>query len=163
MKEFLTLNFLPIWHQFLFFEINRSKEAIKMCGSANGYLVFQVICWHYILILMKSSEIYNEGAYRKEVVKLWKKFGKSGFDTNLVLTYSLVADLTGLSVETIRRQVTKLKRDNWVAYSKKDGITLQPSEENNKFLADTFNVREVENFGNLLEIIEKRKKLSPQG
>lgn len=157
MKNFLKENFLPIWHHFLFFEINRSREAIKMIGDANGYLVFQVICWHYILVIMNSSEINYKGSYRDEVVDLWKRFGKEGFNTNTILTYTLVSELTGLSIETIRRQVTKLKNNNWVAYSKKNGIKLEPSQENNKFLADVFNEREVDNFGALLNVIEKKK------
>ena len=51
-----------------------------------------------------------------------------------------------------------LIKKNWVSYSKKNGVKLQPSEENNKFLADTFNAREVKNLGGFLDIIEKRKK-----
>jgi len=157
MKDFLQINFLPIWHHFLSFEINRSREAIQMIGSANGYLVFQVICWHHILILMSSSDLDFKGSFRKEVVDLWIKYGKNGFDTNTVLTYSLIGQLTGLSIETVRRQVKKLINDEWVSYSKKHGVKLKPSDKNNKFLADTFNIREVNNLGHLLDLIEKRK------
>ena len=32
-----------------------------------------------------------------------------------------------------------------------------PSEKNNKFLADVFNVKEVKDLGHLLDIIEKQK------
>ena len=45
----------------------------------------------------------------------------------------------------------------FLEYSKKSGIKLEPSEENNKFLADTFNKKEVENFALLLNVIEKKK------
>ena len=38
---------------------------------------------------------------------------------NKKLTYSLVSELTGLSIETIRRQVKKLINDGWVTYTKK--------------------------------------------
>ena len=106
---------------------------------------------------MNSSEISYKGIYRDEAVNLWLKFGKEGFNTNKVLTYTLVSTLTGLSIETVRRQVTKLKNNNWVAYSKKNGIKLEPNEENNIFLTDSFNNMEVENFGALLDIIEKKK------
>ena len=157
MKDFLKVNFLPIWHHFLSFEINRSRDAIKMIGSANGYLVFQVICWHHILILMDSSDIEFKGSFRKEAVDLWIKYGKDGFNSNTVLTYSLIGQLTGLSIETVRRQVKKLINDEWVSYSKKYGVKLEPSDKNNKFLADTFNIREVDNLGHLLDVIEKRK------
>ena len=157
MKEFLKNNFLPVWHNFLYFEINRSRAAIKMIGSANGYLIFQVICWHHILILMDSSDIKFKGSFRTEVVDLWIKSGKEGFDSHTVLTYSLIGHLTGLSIETVRRQVKKLINDEWVIYSKQKGVKFEPSDKNNKFLADTFNVNEVDALGHLLDVIEKRK------
>ena len=153
MQNFLKENFLSVWHHFLFFEINRSKEAVNAWGTANGYLVFQVICWHYVLVLTAGTDV----KLRDEAVQLWYKFSKDGFKTNTVLTYTLISQLTSLSIETVRRQVKKLEMTNWVSYSKKNGVKLQPSEENNKFLADIFNAREVENLGYFLDIIEKRK------
>ena len=65
MQNFLKVNFLPIWHHFLFFEMNRSRAGIKMAGSANGFLVLQVICWHHILVLMDSSELNYKGIDKK--------------------------------------------------------------------------------------------------
>ena len=145
--------FANIWPHFLFFEILRSKTAVKAWGSANGYLIFQVIAWHHILILTNymNSELRDEG------VELWNKFSKTGFQSNTVLSYTLISELTSLSVETVRRQVKKLERNNWVSYSKKEGVKYSASEENNKYLADTFNVKEVQNFGKLLDLIEKNK------
>ena len=154
MQDFLKENFLSVWHHFLFFEINRSREAVISWGSANGYLVFQVICWHYVLILTSGTDV----KLRDEAVQLWYKFSKDGFKTNTVLTYTLISQLTSLSIETVRRQVKKLEKENWVSYSKKNGVKFQPSEENNKFLADIFNVNEVKNLASFLDIIEKRKK-----
>ena len=153
MQSFLKENFLSVWHHFLFFEINRSREAVNAWGSANGYLVFQVVCWHYVLVLTAGTDI----KLRDEAVELWYKFSKEGFQTNTVLTYTLISQLTSLSIETVRRQVKKLEITNWVTYSKKTGVKLQPSEENNKYLADNFNVKEVTNLANFLNIIEKRK------
>ena len=117
-------------------------------------MVFQVICWHYILILTAGTDV----KLRDEAVQLWYKFSKDGFETNTVLTYTLISQLTSLSIETVRRQIRKLEKQNWVSYSKKNGVKFQPSEENNKFLADIFNAREVKNLGHFLDIIEKRKK-----
>ena len=37
MENFLKVNFLPIWHHFLFFEMNRSRAGIKMVGSATVF------------------------------------------------------------------------------------------------------------------------------
>ncbi len=152
-SELLKNNFLSVWHHFLLFEIERSKAAVKAWGNANGYLVFQVIAWHYVVILSANSDT----KFRDDAVQLWLKFSRSGFETNTVLTYTLISELTSLSIETVRRQVKKLQSNNWVSYSKKDGVKFNPSEVNNKFLTDNFNVSEVENLGNFLDIIEKRR------
>ena len=106
---------------------------------------------------MDSSQLNYKGMYRDEAVKLWNKFGKTGFDTNTVLTYTLVSELTGLSIETVRRQVIKLQNNNWVQYSKRKGITFQPSEDNNNFLINYFSAKVIEAFGHLLDIIKQKK------
>ena len=152
-SEFLKTNFLSVWHHFLLFEIERSKAGVKAWGNANGYLVFQVIAWHHVVILTAKSN----SKFRDDAVQLWYKFSKTGFETNTVLTYTLISELTSLSIETVRRQVKKLQSNNWVSYSKKDGVKFNPSETNNKFLTDNFNVSEVENLGNFLDIIDKRR------
>ena len=152
-SEVLKNNFLSVWHHFLLFEIERSKAGVKAWGSANGYLVFQVIAWHYVVILSANADT----KFRDDAVQLWLKFSRSGFKTNTVLTYTLISELTSLSIETIRRQVKKLQSNNWVSYSKKEGVKFNPSDENNKFLTDNFNISEVESLGNFLDIVEKRK------
>ena len=150
-SEFLKNNFLSVWHNFLLFEIKRSRAGVKAWGNANGYLVFQVIAWHHVLILSANSN----AKFRDDTLQLRLKFSRSGFETNTVLTYTLISELTSLSIETVRRQVKKLQLNNWVSYSKKEGVKFNPSVDNNKFLTDNFNVSEVENLGNFLDIIEK--------
>ena len=152
-SEFLKNNFLSLWHHFLLFEIERSRAGVKAWGDANGYLVFQVIAWHYVVILSANSDT----KFRDDAVQLWLKFSRSGFETNTVLTYTLISELTSLSIETVRRQVKKLQSNKWVSYSKKEGVKFNPSDENNKFLTDNFNVSEVESLGNFLDIVEKRR------
>ena len=154
MEVFLKDNFLSVWHHFLSFEISRSRTAVKVWGSANGYLVFQVICWHYILILTSTTDT----KVRDQAVELWFKYSKTGFDTSTVLTYSLIAELTNLSIETVRRQVKKLEKTNWVTYSKNKGVNLNASQENNEYLANVFNVKEVQNLGKFMDIICKELK-----
>ena len=151
--EFLKDNFLSIWHHFLLFEIERSRAGVKAWGNANGYLIFQVIAWHHVVILSANSDT----KFRDDAVQLWLKFSRSGFETNTVLTYTLISELTSLSIETVRRQVKKLQSNKWVSYSKKEGVKYNPSDDNNKFLTDNFNVSEVENLGNFLDIIDKRR------
>ena len=152
-SEFLKDNFLSVWHHFLLFEIERSRAGVKAWGNANGYLVFQVIAWHHVVILSANSDT----KFRDDAVQLWLKFSRSGFETNTVLTYTLISELTSLSIETVRRQVKKLQSNKWVSYSKKEGVKYNPSDDNNKFLTDNFNVSEVENLGNFLDIIDKRR------
>ena len=40
---------------------------------------------------------------------------------------------------------------------KKEGVKFSPSEENNKFPAEIFNVKEVKDLGRFLDIVEKQK------
>ena len=91
-------------------------------------------------------------------MQLWYKYSKTGFDTSTVLTYSLIAELTNLSIETVRRQVKKLETTNWVTYSKNKGVNLNASQENNEYLANVFNVKEVQNLGKFMDIICKELK-----
>ena len=153
MEDFLQQNFLAVWHHFLFFEINRSKFAVDAFGSANAYLIFQVIAWHHILVMTDDAD----AQVRDQAVQLWFKLTQTGFKTHTVLTYTLISSLTSLSIETVRRQVKKLEKNNWVFYSKKKGVKYSPSEENNRFLADVFNVKEVRDLGRFLDVIEKQK------
>jgi DNA-binding transcriptional regulator YhcF (GntR family) len=154
MELFLKDNFLSIWHHFLSFEIERSKTAVKVWGSANGYLVFQVICWHYILVLTYSTNL----KLREEALRLWLKISKAELKTSSVLTYSLIAKLTSLSIETVRRQVKKLEENNWVSYSKKNGVILNSSDKNIEYLTKTFNKKELENLGRFMDVVCKELK-----
>ena len=152
-SKFLQNNFLSVWHHFLLFEIERSKAAVKAWGNANGYLVFQVIAWHHVVIVTAKSD----SKFRDDAVQLWNKYSKTGFETNTVLTYTLISELTSLSIETVRRQVKKLEDNNWVSYSKKNGVILNPSKENNDYLTNIFNVKEVQNLGYFLDLLDKRR------
>ena len=154
MEIFLEDNFLKVWHHFLSFEIERSKAAVKVWGSANGYLVFQVICWHHILVIT----YINEPKLRSEAVKLWFKISKAELESSTVLTYTLIAELTSLSIETVRRQVKKLEDSNWVASSKKKGVILNSSDKNIEYLVHTFNKNEVKNLGRFMDVVCKELK-----
>ena len=153
MENFIQQHFIGVWHHFLYFEINRSNFAVQTFGSANAYLIFQVIAWHHILVMTDEANTQ----IRDEAVELWFKLTRTGFKTHTVLTYSLISSLTSLSIETVRRHVKKLEKNNWVFYSKKEGVKYSPSEENNKFLAEVFNDKEVRDLGRLLDVIENQK------
>ena len=153
MEDFLQQNFVAIWYHFLSFEISRSKSVVETWGSGNAYLIFQVIAWHHILVMNDEAR----SVLRDEAVELWFKLTETGFKTQNVLTYSLISSLTSLSIETVRRHVKKLEHNKWVCYSKKEGVKYSPSDQNNKFLADIFNQKEVKDLGRFLDVIEKQK------
>ena len=101
MENFIQQNFIGVWHHFLYFEIKRSNFAVETFGSANAYLIFQVIAWHHILVMMDEAET----KVREKAVELWFKLTETGLKTRTVLIYSLISSLTSLSIETIRRQI----------------------------------------------------------
>ena len=53
----LEENFTPIWQRFLEMEIIRSQYCLKFAGSANAYLVLQVVCWHHLLCCQILSNL----------------------------------------------------------------------------------------------------------
>ena len=47
--------------------------------------------------------------------------------------------------------------NKWVSYSKKIGVILNPSKENNDYLTNIFNVKEVQNLVNFLDLLDKNR------
>ena len=97
----------------------------------------------------------NKNQDRKNFVKSWEASSKSKTKPNKKLTYSLVSELTGLSIETIRRQVKKLINDGWVTYNKKEGITYTPNIDKAKEMTEKLNPKEIDRLVNLLSNIDK--------
>ena len=152
-EDFIKKNFLPLWTDFLDFEIQRSLMCIKMFESPNAYIIMQIICWNQQLSIIKRSK-YME---REEVRSQWFEDAKFGNNDKKKLSYSLVSELSGLSIETIRRHVKKMIDNGWVTYSKRDGIEFRATEENMKNLADQLNIKEVSLLSRFLAKIEKLK------
>ena len=151
-KSLIEKNFSEIWFQFLYFEVMRSRDCVMfMKNNPNGYLILQVISWHHGLVLLSE----NKNQDRKNFVKSWEGSAKSKTKPNKKLTYSLVSELTGLSIETIRRQVKKLINDGWVTYTKKEGIIYMPHIEKAKEMTEKLNPKEIDRFVNLLSNIDK--------
>ena len=67
----------------------------------------------------------------------------------------MVSELTGLSIETIRRQVKKLINDGWVSYTNKEGITYTRNIDKAKEMTENLNPKEIDRFVNLLSNIDK--------
>ena len=151
-KNLIENNFSEIWFQFLYFEVMRSRDCVRfMKNNPNGYLILQVISWHHGLVLLSE----NKNQDRKNFVKSWEASSKSKTKPNKKLTYSLVSELTGLSIETIRRQVKKLINERWVTYSKKEGIIYMPHIDKAKEMTENLNPKEIDRFVNLLSNIDK--------
>ena len=151
-KILIENNFSEIWFQFLYFEVMRSRDCVRFMGNnPNGYLILQVISWHHGLVLLSE----NKNQDRKNFVKSWEGSAKSKTKPNKKLTYSLVSELTGLSIETIRRQVKKLINDGWVTYTKKEGIIYMPHINKAKEMTEYLNPKEIDRFVNLLSNIDK--------
>ena len=153
IEVFIKKNFLNVWTDFLDFEIQRSLMCIKMFKTPNSYIIMQIICWNQQLSIIKRSK-YIE---REEVRMKWFEDSKYGNTDKKKLSYSLVSELSGLSIETIRRHVKTMIDKGWVTYSKKAGIEFRASEENMKDLADNLNVKEVSLLSRFLAKIEKLK------
>lgn len=153
-KEILEANYAPIWREFLELNIQRSCDAVQMTGSANSYLVLQVVAWHNFLIVTNS---FNERD-RTSLVKNWLKENVSNHSNKYVLTYTLISELTGLHLETVRRHVKRLEKLNWVRYTKENGVEFHANEENNKILTETFNPKETKLVLSFLENVAKMKE-----
>ena len=91
---------LQFGESFLELNIQRSHDAVKMTGSANSYLVLQVIAWHNFLIVTNSFNKLD----RSSLVKDWLKENVSNHSYKYILTYTLISELTGLHLETVRRR-----------------------------------------------------------
>tara|TARA_Y100001935_G_scaffold69011_1_gene57844 strand:+ start:302 stop:790 length:489 start_codon:yes stop_codon:yes gene_type:complete len=146
-------NFASLWLSFLELEIKRSCEAVKFIGGARTYLVLQIICWHYFLVV-KGSLKQKE---RSSIVKHWHKLSEKGYTDKNILTYSLISRLSGLSIETVRRHVKKLIDSKWVKYNKLSGVIFAASEENNKRLTDEFNIKELSFLKEFMNKVETLK------
>ena len=153
-KETLEANYASIWREFLELNIQRSHDAVLMTGSANSYLVLQVIAWHNFLIVTNSFNVRD----RTSLAKNWLKKNESNHSNKYILTYTLISELAGLHLETVRRHVKRLEKLNWVRYSRKNGVEFHANEENNKFLTEVFNPKETKLVLSFLENVIRMKK-----
>ncbi|PDH60246.1 MAG: hypothetical protein CNE93_01330 [SAR116 cluster bacterium MED-G06] len=135
----LEENFNPIWRRFLEMEIIRSQYCLKFAGSANAYLVLQVICWHHLLLVTENQAA---GSY-EATVDNWFASQTGVTKTNKKLTYALISDLTGLDKETVRRNVKMLEKAGFASADRKSGVMYTPTPEINDRLVNDLNVKEV--------------------
>jgi len=132
-------NFTQIWRRFLEMEIIRSQYCLKFAGSANAYLVLQVICWHHLLLV---TEDQPDSSY-EATIDSWFASQTGMTTSNKKLTYALISELTGLDKETVRRNVKMLEKGGFVSADRKHGVMFTPTPENNDRLINDLNVKEV--------------------
>ena len=151
-RNLLENNYASIWREFLELQIQRSCDAVKLFGSANSYLVLQVIAWHNFLVVTKS---FNKKD-RNSLINKWLE--NDGFKVNkYILTYTLISELTGLHLETVRRHVKRLEKLEGVKYTKEKGVEYFANKENNRILTEEFNPKETTLVLNFLNFIDKVK------
>ena len=143
-------NYDLVWKNFLQLEIKRSCEAVKLLGNANTYLVLQVVVWHNFLLVTDSIKEHD----RDKIIEKWLK-KKTDRNRTYILTYTLISELTALPLETVRRHVKKLIKNNWVKYSKKSGVEFDASKKNNKSLIESFNIKETDLVLDFLEYVNR--------
>ena len=131
-------NFLLIWRRFLEMEIIRSQHCLKLAGSANAYLVLQVVCWHHFLLVGEELEDTSLDATRESWIAISNQTEANGKK----LTYALIADLTSLDKETVRRNVKALAERGFVKADRKLGVIYSPTEERNDQIVNELNVTE---------------------
>lgn len=134
----LEENFLPIWKRFLEMEIVRSQHCLRVAGSANAYLVLQVICWHQLLLVSDDLEDPSYDA----TIEGWTALSHAPAGKGKKLTYALIAELTGLDKETVRRNVMALAARGFVTADRKRGVMYAPTEERNNQIVNELNVTE---------------------
>jgi hypothetical protein len=134
----LEENFLPIWKRFLEMEIVRSQHCLRVAGSANAYLVLQVICWHQLLLVSEDLEDPSYDA----TIEGWIALSHEPAGKGKKLTYALIAELTGLDKETVRRNVKALAARGFVMADRKRGVMYAPTAEQNDLIVNDLNVLE---------------------
>ena len=72
----------------------------KLFGSANSYLVLQVIAWHNFLVV--TNLLIKKIGH--SLVNKWLE-NNDVKANNYILTYTLISELTGLHLETVRRHM----------------------------------------------------------
>ena len=148
-------NFFDIWKRFLEFEIIRSKHCLAFAGSANAYLVLQVICWHQLLNI---GETLDDVSFEKTKDQWYEQSGTNPPQPKR-LTYSLIAEVTGLDKETVRRNVKAHEARGWVTTSREKGICFSANDEMNSQLFE-LNKLERELLAKFASVLKRHGALS---
>jgi CRP-like cAMP-binding protein len=154
-EESLKRTFGSIWWRFLEFEITRSRMMTEVTGSMSSALVLQVVAYHNLTLVQSAvrSNTYSE------IRSAWELDDKiASHDLPKKLSFAAISDMTRIDKETVRRSVKKLAEHGWVIVDRKNGISYNPSRENQDKLL-MLNEWEVTHLGRLLKRLNDAKQL----
>ena len=154
-EENLKSAFGAIWWRFLEFEITRSKLMCEVAGNPLTALILQVVAYHNLTLVQSAvkDQTYSE------IRSAWELGGETLTSSlSQKLTFSAIADMTGIDKETVRRSVKKLEERGWVAIDHETGIKYSPTKENQDKLL-MLNDWEVTHLARLLKRLNDAKNM----
>ena len=123
----LKNNFADFWIKILTHNVLRAQILSKELGTLDS-LIIQVIAWHHYLATI--SEVSKDDNTFDTALDLWHNKANK-IANNKKLTITLVSQLTAIPFETTRRKINKLKKKNWIFYSKEKGIIYNSNSQLN--------------------------------
>ena len=131
-----------------------------MQGGPVDSCIIQIVCWHHLTSLL-SDNLNNQDVEYIKVLDYWNNsFGENFSSKKLTLT--LLSELSGIPLETVRRRVIQLERKNWIKYNAKTGVIYSPNEKNNKLIVEIIHEKEKDLQVIYLNSFEKSKSLPLQ-
>ena len=146
-EERLKRVFGAVWTRFLEFEITRSKLMCEVAGNPLSALILQVVAYHNLTLVQSAAENKTYA----EIRSAWE-LNDEALAQHLPqkLSFSAIADITGIDKETVRRSVKKLEAQGWLSICQKTGISYNPSQINQDKLLG-LNEWEINHLGRLLK------------
>ena len=119
----------------------------EVAGNPLSALILQVVAYHNLTLVQSTAENKTYAGIRSA----WE-LNDEAFEENWPqkLSFSAIADITGIDKETVRRSVKKLEEQRWVVIDPKTGISYNPSKINQDKLV-SLNEWEITHFGRLLK------------
>ena len=119
---------------FLQIVVFRQSLINKLLGGPVDSCIIKIVCWHHLKSLL-SDNLKNQDVEYIKVLDYWNNsFGENFSSKKLTLT--LLSELSGIPLETVRRRVIQLERKNWIKYNAKTGVIYSPNEKNNNLIVE---------------------------
>ena len=119
----------------------------EAAGNPLSALILQVVVYHNLTLIQSSTKNKTYAGIRSA----WE-LNDEAFEEHWPhkLSFSAIADITGIDKETVRRSVKKLEAQGWLSICQKTGINYNPSKINQDKLL-RLNEWEVNHLGRLLK------------